>query len=657
MWYWKHPEIGYRVLLSITTRGDSEKHQGGIESLLSLELLAGPPCNPFCRDRRNRIECPFYRRWGQIVSTQDSRPSSLMLEECYAAADDRFLDEWVRLSRPEFLARFIERWMTDSRPWARRQLIQYLQRDLNFPGHEVVVKRMCKHFHTTGDHELLAHFMVAFDRFVRRGRIDSSWWNPETRELIREEKLFAKSNKTIRNETGRTAEWGMGKYKRTVPLPDLLNKPGNRMFSQRTRYHLRRKVWRDFRWLSYRDADAYLSAMTTAIVHYRDSDFAVGENIIDNWSLMHVCYFHSDMLKFGAAHTNLRPGNSLADLSAAPYQRDLWQRPDSSQHLLQIVTTANSALARVWAIELLHRDHRDATLRIEMHSLLRLLSHADPRVQQFASDVFEQHQGIANLPVTTWLELLEQCDPALLPMICAAMKKHVSAARLDTPQLIQLTSARPVSVAEFGFEFLKVRHSERPLSNAELTSLSRVRCEAMAGEITAWALSIFDSERYQTNDVVEFFDALSESMRGASMTWLEQASSRGHIDPALWARLIETPFDDARLRVVECLHRRTNLPGAEVDSLAPIWCAVILGVHHGGRTKLKAISQLQVAILKQPARSAELLPVLAVAIRSLRLPERRSALAAVASLVEENSEFQAELQRLVPELQWIDVPS
>ena len=30
-------------------QGDSEKHQGSIESLLSLELLAGPLCNPLCR--------------------------------------------------------------------------------------------------------------------------------------------------------------------------------------------------------------------------------------------------------------------------------------------------------------------------------------------------------------------------------------------------------------------------------------------------------------------------------------------------------------------------------------------------------------------------------------------------------------------------------
>lgn len=579
-----------------------------------------------------------------------------MLEECFAAADDRFLDEWVQFNSPEFLARFLDRWLADPRPWARQQMIQYLHGDMNLPGHEVVIKRMCKHFCTASDDELLAHFMVTFDRFVRRIRVNHSRWNRETREVIREEKLFAKPNKTIANETGRTTEHNFGPFKRTVPPPDRLNKESNGLFSHRTRNHLRRKVWRYFRWLSYRDAEAYLSAMTTAIVQYRDDDFAEGENIIDNWSLMHVCYFHSDLLKFSAAHTNLRPGYSLADLSAAPYQPELWQRPDSAQHLLQIVTTARSALARVWAIELLQRDHPDATQRMEILSLLRLLAHADRRVQQFASDVFEQHQGLANLPVSTWLQLPDQCDHALLPVICAAMKTHVSAARLDTPQVIQLTSARPVPVAEFGFELLKTRHSERPLTNAELTSLSRVRCEAMAGEITAWVLSIFDSELYQTNDVIDFFDALSESMRDASMTWLERAGSHGHNDPALWARLIETPFDGVRLRVVECLHRRSSLPETETDALAPIWCAVILGVHRGGRTKLKAISQMQAAILKQPARSSELLPVLAVAIRSLRLPERRSALAAVASLVMQRPGLQSEIQSLIPELQWVETP-
>ena len=587
------------------------------------------------------------------MSTQDSRPSSLMLEECFVAADERFLDEWVRFNHPEFLAQFLERWLADPRPWARQQIIQYLRRDLNLPGHEVVVRRMCRHFCHIGDHELLAHFMVAFDRLVRRSRIARSAWNPQSRQFDREELLFAKPNKTIRNETGRTMESGIGKFKRTVPLPDRINKEQNRLFSHRTRNHLRRRIWRYFRWLSYRDANACVSAMATAIIEYRDADFAAGENIIDNWSLMHVCYFHSDMLQFSASHSNLLPGHSLADLTAAPYQPAIWQRPEAAGTLTGILLSASSVLARVWAIDLLQRDHSDAIVRTDVPLLMQLLSHTDPRVQEFAAEVFPHHQGLANLPVTKWLELLDQADHAHLPMICESMKKYVSAARLGTPQLIQLTLARPAPVSEFGFHLLKSRHNEQPLTVNEIMSLSHLQCESMASEITMLALSLLDSNLYQTDHVMEFFDSLSQSMRSAAMDWLEQSASRGHNDPVLWARLIETPFDDTRLRIVECLHRRTQLPGTETDSLAPVWCAVILGVHRGGRSKLKAISQMQSAILQRPARAAELLPVLAVAVRSLRAPERRGSLAALAGIVTQNHELQAEIQRLLPELQWI----
>ena len=589
------------------------------------------------------------------MATQDSRPSSLMLEECFAAGDDRFLAEWIQFSSPEFLVRFLDRWLADTRPWARQQMILYLLQDLNLPGHEVVIKRLCKYFHKSADHEMMAHFMVAFDRLVRRRRLPTARQNPATRQIERAESLFAKPNKTIHDQTGRTAEYGIGLFKRTVPIRDIVNHSENRLFSHRTRNHLRRKVWRYFRWLSYRDASAYVSAITTAITQYHDADFAAGENILDNWSLMHACYFHSDQMKFTAAHANLLPGNSLADLSAAPYQPELWQSPEAFEHLLRIMTDAHSALARVWSMELLQRDHWNASQRIDIKLLLRLLSHHDLRVRQFASDIFEQHQGLANLPLATWLELLTQCDPALLSMLCAAMKKHVSAARLDSPQLVQLTIARPFPVAEFGLELLRQRHLERPLSASELVSLSHARCEAFAGEITTWTLALFNSDLYQADLVIEFFDALSEAMRSAAMDWLESPDARGHQHPTLWARLIETPFDDIRLRVVECLQRRADLPGAGTDAIAPLWCAVLLGVHRGGRTKLKAISQMQAAIIRRPALAAELLPVLAVAIRSLRAPERRSALAAAASLVRQNPDLQADFQQLLPELQWIQV--
>ena len=90
-----------------------------------------------------------------------------MLEECFAAADDRFLDEWVKFHSPAILVPLMKRWLADDRPWARRQLTAYLKRDLNFSGHEVIVKRVYRHFEAARDHVMLGHFMVAFDRMVR----------------------------------------------------------------------------------------------------------------------------------------------------------------------------------------------------------------------------------------------------------------------------------------------------------------------------------------------------------------------------------------------------------------------------------------------------------------------------------------------------------
>ena len=586
------------------------------------------------------------------MSSQDARASSLMLEECFAAADDRFLSEWIRVSNPGMLARFLERWLSDPRPWARQQLIRYLQQHLNFPGHEIVVKRLCKYLCTVGDHELLAHLMVAADRIVRRRRIVRFHWNRQSREVTPIHQLFAKPNKTFASETGRKTEQLVGKIKRIVPLPDRINKASNRLFNHRTRNYLRRRVWRHFRWLSYRDSDAFLAAITIAIIEYRDADFAAGENIIDNWSLMHACYFHSNILSFNAAHTNLKPGTSLADLTAAPYKLVLWQQSVAVPHLINIVMTARSTLSRVWAIELLLREHHSATLNMEFRALLPLLSHGDSRVRQFAADVFAQHPDLANLPITTWLSLLDQCDHDLLPMICTGMKKHVSAARLDVRQRLQLTLARPVPVAEFGFSLLKALHCEHPLTTEELTSLSQTTCEALDGEIATWALEVLDNDLYQTDTVNDFFDSLSSATRSAAMDWLEKPASRGYSDPSLWGRLIETPFDDTRLRVVECLHRRTKLPGTENDAFAPVWCAVILGVHRGGRTKLKAIVQMQNVLVAHPEFSSRLLPVFAVAVRSLRAPERRAALAAIATIVERNAELETRIQQLLPELQW-----
>ncbi len=582
------------------------------------------------------------------------KPSKLLLDECYSSEDDRFLDEFRKFDSYDFLLGFVQKWIQDERPWAREQIVQYLQSDLDAPGHEVVVKRLFKHFEQQQEHDMLGHFMVAFDRLVRRKRTTRYQYNWQLRQSWQEEVLYAKPNKTVREETNRTVTYRDYRGREAKhALPDLRNRPENRLFSHKTRNYLRRRAWRYFRHLSYRKPMAYIAFIAAAMKEYEDRDFESGENILDNWSLVHACYFHHDAIVFTENHANLADGKSLADLTPAPYQLSAWQTPKGSLALVELIVEAKSTLVRLWAMELLQREHEDAISKIDVETLIKMLSHVDPRVQEFAFALFQDHDSLSSLPITSWLTLLDEATPTVMTLLCDAMQKHVAAERLDNDQLIRLACARPVPVAQMGLAMLQARHEQRPLPDQTIANLAGCSCEAMSKEIATWALTVFGTAtHYDLNCVTELFDSLQKPMRVAAMEWLEHETSPGFNDPALWARLIETPFDDVRLRLVENLETRAALPGKNDGDLTPLWTAVILGVHRGGRTKLKAIRQIAQAIAIDVHRAESLLPVLAVALRSIRKPERRQALSAIATMTCRNPELAQVVANGMPELQW-----
>jgi hypothetical protein len=207
-------------------------------------------------------------------------------------------------------------------------------------------------------------------------------------------------------------------------------------------------------------------------------------------------------------------------------------------------------------------------------------------------------------------------------------------------------------VARLGFGFTKGRDFSTTESRLLLRRLADVRCGALAGEITAWALSLLGTGTdYDRDGVTGFFDAALAQTREAALAWLGP-SCPGWDDPQLWARLIETPYDDVRLRLIDMLQQRVGLPGVNAGELAPLWCTVVLGVHRGGRQKQKVVHQLAAEITRRPERCQELAPILAVAVRSIRGPERRAGLAAVASVLAQRPELQSTLGGVLPELTW-----
>ena len=220
------------------------------------------------------------------MSKRKSSTPKLVIEETFAASDTRFVESLRGTDSPKYLASFVEKWLKDARPWSREQISAYLDLPWTPLGHEVVYKRIFKHFYSQNDHEMMGVLMHKLDRLVRRGRVSRWHYDRKTRQSWTSERLYAATNKVTRWQYGRKAKL-------------------NRLFSHRTRNYLRRAAWRYFRTLSHHQPEVYVQQIAKALAHYEDGDFHEGENILDNWSLMHACFYHHEAIQFTAAHTCL----------------------------------------------------------------------------------------------------------------------------------------------------------------------------------------------------------------------------------------------------------------------------------------------------------------------------------------------------------------
>ena len=390
-----------------------------------------------------------------------------------------------------------------------------------------------------------------------------------------------------------------------------------------------------------------------ALTGYEDADLQRGENILDSWALLHACFGEHDALEFGAMHVQLKEGRTLGELWPAPRFLEAWKKSEAATALLALAVQARSRLVRLWAMELFQREH--AGFPVSLETILALLEHVEADVQQFGAKLLESSSSLAILPVASWLKLLQTKNEEALQRICDAFAKHVSGDRLDLPQCIALACVRPTPVARLGQRFLKGRIIASSVDREQIAALANGKCPAVAGGLTAWALGILGrQENYLCDQVIRFFDCALAETRAAAWTWLV-ADSPALGDAALLSRLAETPHDDLRLRVIDLLQTQTRLPGADADQLENLWRSVLLGVHRGGRQKAKAVQQIAQAIVENPARGDALLPVLAVAVRSVRGPEARAGLAAVVSVVEAQPQLAEAVRRILPEMKLAEV--
>jgi hypothetical protein len=604
----------------------------------------------------------------------NDRASVLLVEECFARGDEGFVPALRLVTQPKILAAFADRWKKDPRPWARAQLFAYLEHPLDCPGHQPLVKHLFKDAEERKDDELMAAFLTAFDTLVRRFPVPNHVWDRASRTMRTDGETLVTPRDMVPLAKDLVNTYVDPKTGLRVTVRKSgARVRGGRIFSHRTRQYLRRRAWRYFRWLGYARPAAYPAAVLPALRRYRDADLEKGEHILDSWSLLHICFHGCDVIEFHSRHHRLREGKSLGDLRAAPRFAPAWDTPENAHAVFRLVSEARATLVRQWAMELFRQLASRAQVEPTAEDLLALLDHADERVQQFGAELFEARTDNDRLPITTWLRLLGTRNLTALATLCAAFARHVSGERLTLAQCLDLAQARPVPVARLGFGFLKTRAI--PASDLPaLTALADARCDAVAAELATWALArVGAHEHHAVEPVSRFFDSLNPTTRAAAWAWLiTDAETRGektdasaspsrpaaYDDPVLWSRLAETPFDDLKLKLIDHLALRLKTPALTTEHLAPLWCAVLLGVHRGGRQKLKAVRELAEAIAGAPdavpdavaATAARLLPVLAVAVRSVRGPEMRAGLAAVMTLVARRPELAGAVRTRLPEL-------
>ncbi len=577
-----------------------------------------------------------------------SSTSILLIEECYASADQRFVELMRGLHDSNSLAALTNRWLADPRPWAWEQIFRYLAEPFDQPGHAVVVKRLFHHAEKTGDAELMGAFLTAFDCLVRRVRRQVPKWDRASRSMYQEEKLHTLHNSFRSDRNYRDPVTGK---KKSVALPV---RPTDRLFHYRTRYYLQRRAWRFFRRLGFQKPEAYVPAVAAALARYRDADFRKGENYLDSWGFMHACFATHPAVEFSSYRAGFRDGSGLADLSPAPAFPNLWFSAGGLTAAVDLTVKSESRAVRTWAVKLIALPAMSMATTIGFADLRRLLFAEDPDIATAAVTLLEKAAGLPQWTVSQWLDLLEAPADIVADRAAKLMELHVHPDRLDAAACLELACARPVAVARLGFRFLKEKSLTDEQKRQLLPKAAAARCPVLAPELTVWCLDQLAAVpgEYDRSALTGFFDSTNEATRPAAWDWLAAHQTfPAWDDPILWSRLSETPYDDLRLRLVDTLARRAVLPGSTATDLAPLWTSVLLGVHRGSRQKGKATQQIAQAIRQNPTLTETLLPVLAAAVRSLRPPEHRAGLAAVASLMDGVTLTDA-IQRHLPEVQW-----
>jgi hypothetical protein len=224
----------------------------------------------------------------------------------------------------------------------------------------------------------------------------------------------------------------------------------------------------------------------------------------------------------------------------------------------------------------------------------------------------------------------------------------VSPKRLSLAQAIDLACARIAAVAELGLRWAK----ERKIDTAEDLVVAARIGQATVAHVRAdgakWLLDLLDASPHRRPEHLrDMFDSRFADVRALAIAYIGKKPPGAEGIP-LWFALLESPYDDVRAIVVKSAEAWQKEAGSgEIEHLAS---TVLLAVHRGASTKQVMLRRIADRAAERPAEAERLLPVLSVALRSVRPPERAGALTAIARAAIASTELRAAVKKHLPEL-------
>lgn len=586
------------------------------------------------------------------MAKQPKNPSEgswLVAEELLERGDPAFVDELRKITDADRLGTFAAKWYADRRAASRKLMLEYLDRPLNAYRHEPLVKRLFKLAEQAADDEVMGRFLILFDRSVRRVRRKKRHYDWQTRDSWEEEQLRVPGGRVM----PRKNPWSQNPY-----FDDVFRRlvQGGTLFTVHTRNYLRRRTWRYFRKLGKQHPERFVPAVTAVLKLYQDTDVANGLALIDNWGLMHVLFHHNPALVAKPHGWTLAQGHTLAELAPAPIYDSLWKT--SPRFLIDLLKEARCRPVRQWAIRLIRRDHDAVLAALPLIELLDLLAHSDFEVVALAAEALRSAPGLDDLSLDRWLALLETPTPEALDILCELMARHLHPDKATLDQTVRLACRRPLPVARLG---LKLLQSKRPTNEVDcraLLGLVEAEAEPLRPDLVRWARGVLSaSESFQPVWVLEYLDSRHVDVRAEGWAWLRE-EARVRDDVQIWRRLLESPYDDVRLQLIADLEQRATRReqalsehvALEPELVRSLWAAVLLNIYRGNRSKPVVVRQLVRRVAQRPDEANQLLPILSVALRSVRGPEWRAGLCGVVQLVERNPELAALVREAFPEM-------